>query len=1035
MKTENKKTLRGSVLFTVVCVMALLIIFLSGTLALASASNNRAHKSYAASQANYTARAAITSFTEAMQRDEGIVAAVQNMTGPLYPEVTIKETAGGANDGSIGVIGYYDASNKWHANQIIVEPMGYYEAGHEGDPNYFHKDTNWVYMDDGSGAKWTEVETVKITATCRVAKEEATISAYIKKKGSSGSQVPQTSKIKGLNTAGNGSFANGGRFTGGLGVGLKNNKPSKFTLDNACEIETSLTFVNGDLNAKTDTFYIDIKDTGTVPCSETVINGNLYIKNREAVQLNKQYEMKADYTQKQIPYLYINGGLTFGSQSDLVVQDNSDGHAADREQPYNVFAGTISTPERITIAGDLYLMDEYSYNEAYSIETEGQPVILRKGDNHLGDSGTSQLYRWVENTYDTDKKHNKTDTQNDSHGGSVYCNGNLTLSHFNVSGDVRVMGDCVIKDGVSITGNLVVGGTLYAESNYSAAAVYCDNVVDSSEGSVGYREWDNEYVPASDSQPEGLVKVDLPKRQMLEWNVGNHEGKTPGGGTDDAWKTVYYTWNIEYAPGMKLYQNDADGSFTYAYADENFTDEGYTFVGNVDDIISDAVNGQTGTWDDKTTYALNTFVNVDSGKLAWELNPQSVFDYTVMMTVASVGEEGPVYRETSIRTTDEFMWYDPSSQILLTDAETWEHQDAYYLKVDYDGNVTTERVSVAKSYYRESDHAQVSEYEATHTKSNSSKTTATINDYDKYGAKAYPDSMLRENIYGYYDAAWQFHPADNKTKIIKNLDEVRKEMDFDDATGEFKTSSYSTEVPADHDCSELAYKNNVRNTNVWSSKGYIKEDCTLKGTAPETITINPEGKTIWVVLDNFDLNGKDNGSYREIIVDLTNPSTKLQEGKVCFLIKGDLKVKGSAIVNKELIDGKPFDYTKDWGMEFFGEKNSRIITDQPCSFTGSFKCPFTSYTGDKNGIYTADYTDEYGEQWKLRGHGQTRGNDYTANKPPIVGNALFSEVINAKNDFGLYYTESGQTGNNNNGQGIGFSTALGYYELGYFSGS
>ena len=83
MKTENKKTLRGSVLFTVVCVMALLVIFLTGTLALASASNNRAHKSYASSQASYTAKAAITSFTEAMQRDEGIVAAVQNMTGPL----------------------------------------------------------------------------------------------------------------------------------------------------------------------------------------------------------------------------------------------------------------------------------------------------------------------------------------------------------------------------------------------------------------------------------------------------------------------------------------------------------------------------------------------------------------------------------------------------------------------------------------------------------------------------------------------------------------------------------------------------------------------------------------------------------------------------------------------------------------------------------------------------------------------------------------------------------------------------------------
>ena len=66
MKTEKKKTLRGSALFTVVAVMAILILFLTGTLALASASNSRAHKSYSVSQASYTARSAIMSFRKAM---------------------------------------------------------------------------------------------------------------------------------------------------------------------------------------------------------------------------------------------------------------------------------------------------------------------------------------------------------------------------------------------------------------------------------------------------------------------------------------------------------------------------------------------------------------------------------------------------------------------------------------------------------------------------------------------------------------------------------------------------------------------------------------------------------------------------------------------------------------------------------------------------------------------------------------------------------------------------------------------------------
>ena len=66
MKTEKSKRLKGAVLFTVVSVMSLLIIFLMGTLLLASAANKRAQKSYAVSQAEYTAKTAIESFTKAM---------------------------------------------------------------------------------------------------------------------------------------------------------------------------------------------------------------------------------------------------------------------------------------------------------------------------------------------------------------------------------------------------------------------------------------------------------------------------------------------------------------------------------------------------------------------------------------------------------------------------------------------------------------------------------------------------------------------------------------------------------------------------------------------------------------------------------------------------------------------------------------------------------------------------------------------------------------------------------------------------------
>ena len=90
--TEKRKTVRGSVLFTTVSVMALLIIFLSGALALASSANNRAHKSYSSSQASYNARAAIDSFMQAMQSDAGVAAAVHDMdANGLQPTLGIAD--------------------------------------------------------------------------------------------------------------------------------------------------------------------------------------------------------------------------------------------------------------------------------------------------------------------------------------------------------------------------------------------------------------------------------------------------------------------------------------------------------------------------------------------------------------------------------------------------------------------------------------------------------------------------------------------------------------------------------------------------------------------------------------------------------------------------------------------------------------------------------------------------------------------------------------------------------------------------------
>ena len=214
--TEKRKTVRGSVLFTTVSVMALLIIFLSGALALASSANNRAHKSYSSSQASYNARAAIDSFMQAMQSDAGVAAAVHDMdANGLQPTLGIAD--GNVSDPDVwdkdnnpssrwGTIGYYDDGGTFHAGQIDI-----------------HKTTNqdqyeWdASADDGRG-KWVNLTEYKITATARYGREEETVNAYMR---TLLNITPSTGGgVKGIQAVGGSGFSNNGTITGGFGLNL-----------------------------------------------------------------------------------------------------------------------------------------------------------------------------------------------------------------------------------------------------------------------------------------------------------------------------------------------------------------------------------------------------------------------------------------------------------------------------------------------------------------------------------------------------------------------------------------------------------------------------------------------------------------------------------------------------------------------------------------------------------------------------------------------------------------------------------------------
>ncbi len=417
MKTEKNRKLKGTVLLAVVATMALLIIFMGTTLILASAANNRAHKTYATSQAEYTAQAAIKAFTTALEDKDNpsMIAAVQQLGGPTYPDVVI-------NNSAVGHIGYYESDGTWVENKIKVEPLG--EA-----PNFVYGIKTF-----GSDPEWYKPDRYRITATARVGRDEKTVSLYLTSMPLDGDD-PKT--IEGFQTIGDSSFdATQDEFNGALVVGIKKDGEGTYGLNNQTKVNCNYVFVNGTLNVpgqgqinvNTDKFKM-------------TVTGDMKIQNDNFMNIN--YTASTTPEAKDIPYMFVDGKID-GETSFVKIKGTG--------APFNVFAGSVNLP-KVDMDANLYLMDS------------GVTSVLG--------SDSSKLYKWSSSVV------NGTD-QNLGEGGSLYSMGSVKTGNNTVKfdGDVRVVGNLTPSSKLEIGGNLIVGGTfIYTKDLDVAKGIYAGTVV------------------------------------------------------------------------------------------------------------------------------------------------------------------------------------------------------------------------------------------------------------------------------------------------------------------------------------------------------------------------------------------------------------------------------------------------------------------------------------------------------------------------------------------------------------------------------
>lgn len=438
MKTEKTK-LKGSVLFTVVSVLSIMIIFMTCTLAMASAANKRSKKTYSSSQSTYTARTAIDSMLAAVGTSKDFADAIKGLS--LNQEMA------------------------------VVVDLGENSLGTISNAKFKNIGTKTVY--DASQQKWVERTLYSLSCDVTIGGETTSIESRILQdppqdppQDSPGFMTYGSAHIGTYTSVWGGTYIGMGRWTKEVGGKTVTKTYTDGDLQNFYEwspsyddddnflVDDSVLFTPMDHRYWSTKNYKTQNDNvieapfvvnGSLECVNTlelyytkknqgaVIWGDLTLDNDPALYFNMSEPLLSELatvnSYSDLPYLYVDGKLT--SNNKIVMKHNV---------PVNIYCGTIETASKVNnfdVYSNIYCMDD-------------------GGTSKIGALSTN-LYSWTSATVNGDDGVSKL-------GGSLYSNGNVEITAMNgmkITGDLRVAGDLVLNDtNLTVDGSVAVGGKL-----------------------------------------------------------------------------------------------------------------------------------------------------------------------------------------------------------------------------------------------------------------------------------------------------------------------------------------------------------------------------------------------------------------------------------------------------------------------------------------------------------------------------------------------------------------------------------------------
>lgn len=418
-KQKNKSIkLKGTVLFTVVSVMMVLIVFVMATLTIASAASKRSYNAYFKNQAYYSARSVVdTTLQELLNADIS--------SNDLKREASKLVKKGDTLELSCEL-----PAGMGKVTDLRVEYAGMDQIG-----------TASFVTGSGDGI-------IKITATVEMGGQASTYSQYVLK--SPAVTIPAISE---------GALVS-------MGKGMQSDTTSPKIFGSTYSFNSSVDSENLEEVKKN---WSELRNEGSANAlhynSSVYVNTSMtfrfekgtgiYIGGHMSMQNIPKFFSVAEFGStglmyNEIPYIYVGGVFYQDSNSRIEV--------GTKERPVNIYCGSMNGWNGIVeykSYGDIYAYDEYVEGSTEKVSKDGTREVPTGLTVFGGGGNGNSILKWVDSLI------NSTDPNFANHtGGSFYSNGRLQITGVKSTFE----GDVIVKEKIIIdtSNNLHIGGSLYA---------------------------------------------------------------------------------------------------------------------------------------------------------------------------------------------------------------------------------------------------------------------------------------------------------------------------------------------------------------------------------------------------------------------------------------------------------------------------------------------------------------------------------------------------------------------------------------------